>query len=184
MLERTLMPFTIRQTLPQDVEAAERTLFDGKAALATLDIPQWQGEYPDRTDIEDDMAHGASYVAVDEDGTVLGVMALSFDGEKTYDVIDGAWLTESSSSSPTYGVIHRCAVSGRTARRGIMTAMFLEGERLARECGMKSMRIDTHERNLPLQGLAAKCGYERCGVIALPCEEELDPLRIAFEKLL
>ena len=48
------MAFTIRQTLPQDVEAAERALEDGKAALAALDIPQWQGEYPDRIDIEDD----------------------------------------------------------------------------------------------------------------------------------
>ena len=97
------MAFTIRQTLPQDVEAAERALEDGKAALAALDIPQWQGEYPDRIDIEDDMAHGASYVAVDEGGTVLGVMALPFDGEKTYDAIDGAWLTESSLS-----LIHIC----------------------------------------------------------------------------
>ena len=129
------MAFTIRQTLPQDVEAAERALEDGKAALAALDIPQWQGEYPDRIDIEDDMAHGASYVAVDEGGTVLGVMALSFDGEKTYDAIDGAWLTESSSNSPTYGVIHRCAVRAQAAHCGVMTSMFAEGECIAREHG-------------------------------------------------
>ncbi len=121
------MAFTIRQTLPQDVEAAERALEDGKAALAALDIPQWQGEYPDRIDIEDDMAHGASYVAVDEGGTVLGVMALSFDGEKTYDAIDGAWLTESSSNSPTYGVIHRCAVRAQAAHCGVITLPY-EGE--------------------------------------------------------
>ena len=34
-----------------------------------------------------------------------------------------------------------------------MTSMFAEGECIAREHGMKSLRIDTHERNLPLQGL-------------------------------
>ena len=103
---------------------------------------------------------------------MLGVMALSFDGEKTYDAIDGAWLTESSSNSPTYGVIHRCAVRAQAAHCGVMTSMFAEGECIAREHGMKSLRLDTHERNLPLQGLATKCGYTRCGVITLPYEGE------------
>ncbi|MDO4436854.1 MAG: GNAT family N-acetyltransferase [Coriobacteriaceae bacterium] len=178
------MELVVRPTTDCDVDDAESCLLDGKKALAALGVPQWQGEYPSRIDIMNDMSHGASYVAADEDGTVLGVMALSFDGDETYDEIDGEWLTESSSDSPTYGVIHRCAVSAAAAHRGVMTAMFAEGERIAREHGMKSMRIDTHAHNLPLQGLAAKCGYERCGVITLLDEDEIDPLRIAFEKVL
>ena len=93
------MAITIRQALDSDVAAAEACLSDGKRALAAMGIPQWQDEYPNRIDIEADRAQGASYVAVDDDGTVLGVMALSFDGEKTYDAIDGAWLTESTSLS-------------------------------------------------------------------------------------
>lgn len=178
------MNIKIRPTATSDIDAAKGCLFDGKKALAKLGIPQWQGEYPNRIDILDDMEHGASYVAVDESGAVLGVMALSFEGEETYDAIEGAWLTESSSDSPTYGVIHRCAVSAAAAHHGVMTAMFAEGERIALERGMKSMRIDTHEKNLPLQGLAKKCGYKYCGVINLPYEGEEDPTRIAFEKLL
>lgn len=178
------MPITIRQTLASDVAAAEACLCDGKRALATMGIPQWQDEYPNRIDIEADRADGASYVAVDDGGTVLGVMALSLSGEETYDDIDGSWLTASDSAHPTYAVIHRCAISAGAARQGVMTAMFIEGERIARERGALSVRIDTHERNIPLQGLVAKLGYTRCGVIALPYPEESDPMRVAFEKLL
>lgn len=178
------MGVAIRQTVPADIEAAERCLADGKAALAALDIPQWQDEYPNRLDIEQDMRQGASFVAVDEAGAILAVMALSFDGEETYDEIDGTWLTGSASSSPRYAVIHRCAVSARAARRGIMSQMFIEGERLAREHGCESMRIDTHERNVRVQGLVGKLGYTRCGIITLPYQGERDPLRVAFEKLL
>lgn len=178
------MELVIRPTTEADIVAAEKCLTDGKAALAALGVPQWRGEYPDRIDIEADMAEGASYVAVDEGGTVLGVMTLSFSGEETYNAIDGTWLTESDSADSRYAVIHRCAISADAAHCGIMTRMFTEGERLAREHGAESIRIDTHERNVPLQGLADKLGYIRCGTITLPYPEEIDPLRLAFEKVL
>lgn len=178
------MTICIRPTVPADVDAAEQVLNDGKASLAAMDIPQWQEEYPNHIDIEADMAEGASYVAIDEDGTILGIMALSFNGEHTYDKIDGAWLTQSSSANPSYAVIHRCAISKAAARRGIMTEMFEEGERIARDRGTASIRIDTHERNIPVQGLVGKLGYERCGVITLGHTGQYDPLRIAFEKVL
>ena len=84
------------------------------------------------------------------DGTVLAVMALSFSGEETYDQIDGAWLTESDSHEPRYAVIHRCAVSAAAARRGIMTLMFEEGERIAREHGSpEHPRRHPTRRNIP-----------------------------------
>lgn len=178
------MELVFRTARTCDIEAAEACLTDGKAALATLGIPQWRGEYPNRIDITKDIENGAAYVAESADGTLVGTLALSFDGEETYDVIEGAWLTEPSSSSPTYGVIHRCAVRAAAAHQGVMSFMFEECEHIAREHGAKSMRIDTHERNLPLQGLAHKLGYRRCGVITLPYEGEADPKRIAFEKLL
>lgn len=178
------MRVTIRKTVPADVEAAEKCLADGKAALASLGVPQWLGDYPNHLDIEADMAEEASYVAVGGDDTVLAVMALSFTGEETYNQIDGTWLTESDSHEPRYAVIHRCAISAAAARRGIMTLMFEEGERIARERGAESVRIDTHERNIPVQGLVSKLGYTRCGTITLPYPGEVDPLRIAFEKVL
>lgn len=173
-----------RPTTTEDVLAAEAVLNDGKAALTALNVPQWQGDYPNRIDIAADVVHGAAYVAVDETDAILGTLALTFTGDDTYDVIDGAWLTGSSSTDARYAVIHRCAVSAAAARQGIMTFMFEECERLARMRGCESMRIDTHRNNAPMQGLIAKRGYTYCGVITLPYEGEADPERLAFEKLL
>ena len=45
---------------------------------------------------------------------------------------------------------------------------------------IKSMRIDTHEKNLGMQGLLKKLGYHYCGVIYL----ENNDKRLAFEKLI
>lgn len=179
-----MMKLVFRPTTTEDVLAAEAVLSDGKAALAALDVPQWQGEYPNSIDIITDIEHGVAYVAADEAGTILGTLALTFDGDDTYDVIDGAWLTSSSSTDARYAVIHRCAVSAAAARQGIMTFMFEECEHLAVERGCESMRIDTHRNNLPMQGLIAKRGYTSCGTITLPSEGEIDPERLAFEKVL
>lgn len=180
------MSVTVRLATEGDVSAAAEALKDGKAALAVRGIPQWQrGEYPDAFDIAEGVGLGIDYVAVAEGGEVVGTMALSFDGESTYDDLDeGAWLTDCTSAEPTYGVIHRCAVRATAARTGVMGAMFEAAENIARERGAASMRIDTHELNLPMQGLLAKRGYRRCGTITLPYEHEIDPKRLTFEKLL
>ena len=181
------MTLTMRKTTEADVAAAEAILMDGKAALAALGVPQWQGgpeAYPNRIELLEDIANGAGYVAVNEAGELVGTLALSLAGEDTYDEIDGTWLTTSDSTSPRYAVIHRCAVSAMAAHQGVMSFMFEECERLSREAGAESMRIDTHALNKPLQGLVAKRGYTHCGTITLPYEDERDPMRIAFEKLL
>ena len=65
------MELIIRPTTEADIPAAEACLVDGKAALASLGVPQWLGDYPNHLDIEADMAEDASYVAVGEHGAVL-----------------------------------------------------------------------------------------------------------------
>ena len=45
-------------------------------------------------------------------------------------------------------------------------------------CG--NLRIDTHEKNIPMQGCLAKNGFARCGIIYL---EDGDP-RIAYQKVI
>lgn len=178
------MKLTMRKAVEADILAAEAILADGKAALKARGIPQWQGDYPNRIDVADDIEQSIGYVAVDETGALLGYVALSFAGEETYDVIDGAWLTSSNTSAPRYAVTHRCAVSAAAAHKGVMSFMLQECERLSRAHGCESMRIDTHEKNLPMQGLIAKLGYIKCGTITLPYEEGANALRLAYERLL
>lgn len=178
------MSLTVRRAAAADIPAIVSAFADGKRALAQMDVPQWQGEYPNEIDAADDIRRGISYVACDEDGTVLGVLAYTLDGEPTYDAIDGAWLTDSASSNPAYATIHRCAVAANAARRGVMSALMHTAEEMARASGAKSIRIDTHPNNVRMHGLALKLGFTQCGTITLPYEDELDPIRYAYEKVI
>lgn len=177
------MAFEVRLARADEVLAVERVLDDGRRALATLEIPQWQGEYPNRIDAAADVEAGISYVAVDAAGRIAGTAAISFAGEPTYDAIDGAWLTASDSAHPSYAVIHRSATSAHAARTGAMAALLAEAERIARGRGVESIRIDTHERNVPMRSFVTRHGFTECGVITLPYNDA-DPLRIAYEKVL
>lgn len=100
-----------------------------------------------------------------------------------YDRIDGAWLTSSTSSAPRYGTLHRTAVSRDAARKGVMSALFAEAERIARERGFESLRADTHPGNTPMRHLLERLGYTECGIVMLE-RDEPEPERVAYEKLL
>lgn len=178
------MPLTVRPASVADIPAIAAAFEDGRRALAQMNVPQWQGEYPNELDAADDIKRGISYVACDGDGTVLGVLAYTLDGEATYDEIDGTWLTKSASSSPTYATIHRCSVAANAARQGVMSTLIHAVEDMARAAGAKSIRIDTHPSNARMHGLAIKLGFTRCGTITLPYEDEIDPARFVYEKVI
>ena len=175
---------TIRLATEADIPAVEQVLRDGKASIAKLGIAQWQSSaYPSRAEVARDIEKDACYLAEDEAGMALGTIALSFDGDSTYDTIDGAWLTVSTSEAPRYGTLHRTAVSRGAARTGVMSALFREAERIARERGAESLRADTHPGNTPMRGLLERLGYTACGIITLD-RNEPEPERVAYEKLL
>ena len=97
---------TIRLATKADVPAVEQVLLEGKASIAKLGIAQWQSDgYPSRAVVMNDIDAGACYLAEDADGTPLGTIALLFDGDSTYDDIDGAWLTSSTSKAPRYAAV-------------------------------------------------------------------------------
>ena len=91
--------------------------------------------------------------------------------------IEGNWKTKNNA---TYGVIHRMAVSNKFRGKGIAKFIFFQCEQFLKQNNIKSMRIDTHEKNLGMQGLLKKLGYHYCGVIYL----ENNDKRLAFEKLI
>lgn len=158
-------------------------LADGRASLAALGIDQWQGGYPHRDVIEDDVASGSSYAVVD-DGTVVATAMLGFEGEAVYDRIEqGTWLTCCLSDDPCYCVVHRVAVSAAFKGRGAASFLLSCAEEMARDRGCASVRIDTHPGNGPMRKLLEKNGYRECGIIYIEHAEEHTPERIAFEKL-
>lgn len=172
----------IRKTVMADAAAVAAVLGEGKASLAKLGISQWQnGAYPSYRDVVRDVEQGISYLAEDN-GIIVGTMALSFEGDATYDIIDGAWLTASTTASPRYATLHRTAVSRAARRRGVMRALLAEAARIARDEGAESLRIDTHPGNTPMRQLLTRCGFAECGIIYL-AKDDPEPERIAYEQL-
>ena len=167
-----------------EIDRIMEIISDGREALAALGIDQWQGGYPDRAAIEGDLSRGESFVAVLPDGSLAATAMISLAGEATYDSIDGAWLTDSVSSDPGYVVVHRIATAKEHRKTGAAGAIVSEAERRAKALGKRSVRIDTHPGNLPMQSFLAKNGFARCGTILLADPNEPTRERIAYEKVL
>lgn len=149
-----------------------------KAQLRSMGLDQWQKGYPSQAVWESDIALGSAWVAM-EDKRVLGVFAFQTTPDPSYGEIDGAWL-----SDIPYASMHRVCVSDEAKGKGVAGEMFRRGFEMAVAAGFRSMRIDTHAGNTPMQKALNKAGFLPCGTIILKggCEDG-DP-RTAFEKLL
>lgn len=183
--------FIVRPTRPEELDAVLQILAEGREALGALGIDQWQDGYPEPAVVRNDIERHISYVVAESGeerpghaSDLLATAAIDFAGEPTYDVIDGAWLTASSSTDPSYGVIHRIATAAQARRRGISRFLLNQAENLARARGALSLRIDTHPGNGPMQRMVTSCGYTLCGVIQIDLTREATKDRLAYEKLL
>ncbi len=166
----------IRKTKLEDIESILTIVEAGRTYLASLGSVQWQNGYPNRASFEEDIKNGESYVLVDDDRDhVLGCMALSFREEKTYNVIDGAWLTNEA-----YGVIHRIAIDSSQKGKGLAEKFLEFSERKAIDNNVFSIKIDTHEKNSSMIKLIEKNDFKYCGVIIVNDGTQ----RVAFEKIL
>lgn len=121
---------------------------------------QWNGAYPDRETLAQDIACNRLYV-YKNDGVIHGVFVLLLEKEATYDYIEGGeWLDDKP-----YGTIHRIAGSREVG--GIFEKCLHFCRNKLRETSIGSLRIDTHHDNHTMQYLLGKYGFERCGIIYL-----------------
>ncbi|MCL2889299.1 MAG: GNAT family N-acetyltransferase [Eggerthellaceae bacterium] len=175
----------LRKAEIAEIDRILEILADGRRTLAEANINQWQGGYPQRDVIERDINSCESYVVEDEDGSLAATAMLSFRGEQDYSIIkDGAWLVDSPESAPCFAVIHRVAVDSQKKGKGAAGLILRGAEEIVYEKGFRSIRIDTHADNIPMQRLLEKEGYTHCGTIFVDHSGELSSARMAFEKLL
>ena len=150
--------------LPRILEIYEKA----RAFMAESGNPdQWGTGYPPEKMIRQDILNGKSYVNLEGDH-IRAVFYFAVETDPTYGYIEGSWLNDAP-----YGVIHRIAVDG--SGRGVAAECFTFA---AQHC--ENIRIDTHEKNIPLQRCLTKNGFVRCGTIYL---EDGDP-RIAYQKVI
>ena len=114
---------------------------------------QWGATHPEEDILAADIDNNVLYV-IEENNQIQGVFAFIIGEDSTYDIIDqGEWRC-----SDTYGTIHRVAAA--EGAHGIV-------EQVVEYCKSihSYIRIDTHEKNLVMQHLIQKTGFEKSGII-------------------
>ena len=162
-----------RKATTNDIDRIMEIFAAARKRIASLGINQWQDGYPQREVILEDIALSRSYVG-EVDGVIVATVMLMTDNESTYDVIyDGKWKLGGD-----YLTIHRIALDGALCGTGAAKKLmdFAEGEAIKR--GMRSIRVDTHEGNVPMRKNLEKNGYGYCGIIHLKNGAE----RVAYQK--
>lgn len=171
------MNFTFRAVTASEIDEAMKIYEDGRRAIASLGIDQWQGGYPSLDVIADDVEHERLYAVVTETGKLAAVAAV-IPYEPDYDCIDGEWISDG-----VYNAVHRVAASAEFKGRGASAFLFEKIEDMAKSGGAVSLRIDTHRGNTVMQRFVAKRGFSLCGIITLH-DGVGDRLRLAYEKIL
>lgn len=125
-----------------------------KYMVETGNPNQWNGTYPERELLEQDIVKRQLYV-YKVDGQVHAVFAFIIGEDTTYAYIEGQWLNDMP-----YGTIHRIASDGMC--KGVLAKCvdYCAGQ-------IANLRADTHHDNKIMQHLLEKNGFERCGVIYL-----------------
>ena len=166
----------IRKIRLDEIEEVMEIIKDAKELLRQTSS-QWQDGYPNRgimiEDINNERLYG-EYI----DSMLVGIAALVKGINIDYDYIEGKWLLDHSSNDL---VIHRLAVRNNYHHLKIADSLFDFAYKYAQDNNIKSIKIDTHEKNKPMQVVCLRNGYKECGIIYVKREKK-DPKRIAYEK--
>ena len=164
----------IRLARIEDLNEIMEIVKDAKAFLKSQGVDQWQGDYPTSEVFIKDISNNNLYVYEEE--IIKGFIAIIKGIDVTYNKIyEGAWLNDGE-----YVTIHRIAVKKDARNKNIATSLIDYTEHLATKDNIKSIRIDTHKENIPMQNMITKNGFIKCGIIYLL---DGNP-RLAYEKLL
>nr|AOE10626.1 GNAT family acetyltransferase [uncultured bacterium] len=161
----------------EDIPAIIAIINDAKEYLASQKIDQWQNGYPNAEQVANDIKNNESYVVVNDENEVIATAMFTTNPEPTYKIIDGNWNIDENEK---YGVVHRMAIKKEFRKFGLATFMFHEFHMQLLEKNIKSLKIDTHEKNLGMQALIKKLGYTYCGIIYTNYHAK----RVAFEKVI
>lgn len=164
-----------RRTVFEDVDTVLCIIGQAQNYLKEHGVDQWQNGYPDRDTIADDIQKGYGYVLL-KDEIVVGTVAVTFDGEKTYNrIYEGEWISDRE-----HATIHRIAVDDQCKGSGLASGIIGYIEQMCRARDIRSIRVDTHRKNRSMQRMLMKNGFQYCGIIYLEDHSE----RIAFEKIM
>lgn len=171
----------IRLGTKKDIDALAR-LYDevNDYFTATTNYPGWKkGIYPVREDAVKGVDEGCLFV-VAENEEIIGSMILRHRPEPAY--LTAPWHTELDDKNVL--VVYTFAVHPQKLQHGVGRSMLEFAAQYAKETGVKALRLDVYEKNIPAIRLYEKCGYHYIDTVSLGLEAHgLDWFRL-YEKLL
>lgn len=175
------MSLIIRRGMPEDLDALENLygeVCDHMAA--TVNYTGWKRDvYPARQDAEIGIREGTLFLA-EEDGEAVGSFILSPRQEAAY--AGANWQAELEERDVL--TVYTFTVHPKRRGRGVGRAMLAFAARYAAEQGVKALRLDVYEKNLPARRLYESAGFRYAGTVSLGLEDiGLDWFRL-YEKLL
>ncbi|MGL5318373.1 MAG: GNAT family N-acetyltransferase, partial [Bacteroidales bacterium] len=150
-----------RHTIQSDIPQIMHIIRQAQSYFKSKGIDQWQNGYPNSEALTKDIELGHSYVFLQHDHIIATAM-ISFDGEPTYDQIEGAWL-----NNEPYAVVHRIAVENGLKGKNVAGRIFNIVRDMCHDKDISNMRVDTHRDNQSMQRVLEKWGFTYCGIIYL-----------------
>lgn len=166
------MEIEIRSVKKEEAQIALEILSDARNHQREQGFMQWTDDYPNLKAVIEDINNNSAYFFIN-DGTPFGYAYIGFDGEVTYNKIQGEWK-----SNRKYAVIHRLAFGKEVQGKGLSKSTFQAIKEFVGSRGIHSIRIDTHEDNKKMQHILKREDYQYCGIATIPSGE-----RLAYELL-
>ena len=159
-----IMKFVIESGTTADIDELEKLYDDLNDYLsATTNYPGWiKGIYPIREDAVVGIENNTLFV-VRHDGKIAGSIILDHHPDKAYNNV--RWKIETDYSR--IFVIRTFVVHPSFLKMGIGRALMDYSFKLAQQSGIKSIRLDVYENNLPAISLYEKCGFEYIDTVDL-----------------
>ena len=159
-----IMKFVIESGTTADIDELEKLYDDLNDYLsATTNYPGWiKGIYPIREDAVAGIENNTLFV-VRHDGKIAGSIILDHHPDEAYNNV--RWKIEADYSR--IFVIRTFVVHPSFLKMGIGRVLMDYSFELAQQSGIKSIRLDVYENNLPAISLYEKCGFEYIDTVDL-----------------
>lgn len=159
-----VMKFVIESGTTADIDELEKLYDDLNDYLsATTNYPGWiKGIYPIREDAVAGIENNTLFV-VRHDGKIAGSIILDHHPDEAYNNVK--WKIEADYSR--IFVIRTFVVHPSFLKMGIGRALMDYSSELAQQSGIKSIRLDVYENNLPAISLYEKCDFEYIDTVDL-----------------